>query len=214
MNLNRCCAALLLTLCAQVSAQTTPPTSDSPSPTPPTPAVSAPSSAPVTPVTPAAPLTPPTPPVAPLVSRLYAGASAAPSLGGGGTAYGIVVGSSQVFGPFGAQVAVDFVTASGAVSVDAALLYRLKLSGKFQPYAGGGLGLTSSAVAATGTPQTGTSTTATATDYAAHLVVGGDYLLTDSIALNAEANYRAPFSSKGSANGAGVRGRLGVKFLF
>ncbi|AWN23359.1 hypothetical protein DKM44_09060 [Deinococcus irradiatisoli] len=212
MMLTRCCAALLLTVSAQVSAQTTDST-----PTPVPPPVAIPSTAPVTPAAPAVPVpaTPPTPPVAPLTSRLYAGASVAPSLSGNGTAYGIVVGSSQVFGSFGAQVAIDYVTSSGAISVDASLLYRLKLAGKLQPYAGGGLGLTSSAVttpAPTGTTQTAATTTAT--DYAANLIVGSDYLLTDSIALSGEAMYRAAFSSKGSANGAGLRGRLGIKFLF
>lgn len=172
----------------------------------------------------AAPLLPPTPPSAPLSSRLYAGASIAPSLSGGdsnsGTAYGIVVGSLQVFGPFGAQASVDYVTKSGAISVDALLLYRPSLDSKFQPYVGAGLGLTSSAVPG-GTPAppptTGGTTIpapTTATDYAAQVVLGSDYLLTDSIAAYAEAAYRSPFSSKGTANGAGLRGRLGIKFLF
>ena len=116
-------------------------------------------------------------------------------------------------------MAVDFVTASGAISVDALLLYRPVLKGKLQPYLGAGLGLTSSAVAGSGsvTNPDGTTTAAavkTATDYAAQLALGSDYLLTDSIAAYAEASYRSPFSAKGSANGAGLRGRLGIKFLF
>lgn len=167
-----------------------------------------------------APALPPTPPPAPLSSRLYAGASVAPSLGSGGTAYGIVVGSSQVFGPFGAQASVDYVTKSGAISVNALLLYRPKLESKFQPYLGAGLGLTSSAISGSAPappPTTGGTTIpapTTATDYAAQVVLGSDYLLTDSVAAYAEVSYRSPFSSKGAANGAGARGRLGIKFLF
>ena len=151
----------------------------------------------------------PTPPAAPLISRLYAGASVIP--GSGGTAYGIVVGSTQVFGALGAQVGVDYVTSTGALSVDALLLFRPTFTGRLKPYAGGGLGLTSSsdanAVSATGIVQT-------ATDYAGQVAVGSDYLLTDSIAANGELSYRFPFSSKGTDNGGGLRARLGLKFLF
>lgn len=219
MTLSRSCTALLLALCVQASAQST---SDPVVPvTPPVTPTTTPAPPAVT-TNPAAPVVPPTPAPAPLTSRFYAGASFAPSFSGGGSAYGIVVGSSQVFGSFGAQAGVDYVTSSGALSVDAALLYRLNLMGRFQPYAGVGLGLTSSPAADQGTPPPGTApngtvptgSVKTATDYAAVLVVGSDYLLTDSIALSAEANYRAALSSKGVANGAGLRGRLGLKFLF
>ncbi|AZI41997.1 hypothetical protein EHF33_03875 [Deinococcus psychrotolerans] len=207
--MTRILAAALLTLLTQAAAQTTPTqnTSSTPLPAP-------------TPTNQATPALPPVPPPAPLSSRLYAGASIAPSLSGGGTAYGIVVGSSQVFGPFGAQASVDYATQSGALSVDTLLLYRPKLESKFQPYLGAGLGLTSSAISGAAPvppPTTGGTTVpapTNATDYAAQLVLGSDYLLTDSIAAYAEVSYRSPFSSKGSANGAGARGRLGVKFLF
>ncbi len=210
MTLSRALAALLLTAAAQTLPHAAAQTTQTAVPNVPTtlPPVG----------TPATPVQPPTPPAAPLSSRLYAGASYAPSLSSGGTAYGIVVGSSQVFGPFGAQVAVDFVTASGAISVDTLLLYRPVLRGKLQPYLGAGLGLTSSAAAGSGTVTNpdGTASAAvkTATDYAAQIALGSDYLLTDSIAAYAEASYRSPFSAKGSANGAGLRGRLGIKFLF
>ena len=156
-----------------------------------------------------APAAAPTPPAAPLISRLYAGASVMP--GSGGTAYGIVVGSSQVFGPFGAQVGIDYVTASGALSVDALLLFRPTFTNRFKPYAGGGLGLTSSSAA---NSDITSGVVQNATDYAGQVALGSDYLLTDSIAANAELSYRFPFSSKGTANGGGLRGRLGLKFLF
>ncbi|WP_161882510.1 hypothetical protein [Deinococcus alpinitundrae] len=214
-------AALLLALLSQAAAQTTDQTTEQPPVTQPPVIQSAPTTNPATniaaPTAPPAPITPPTPPVAPLSSRLYAGVSIAPSLSGGGTAYGIVVGSSQVFGSFGAQAAVDYVTSSGALSVDALLLYRPQLGGKLRPYLGAGLGLTSSA-SVSSTPTTPVNgvqpPVKTATDYAVLLALGSEYLLTDSIAASAEIDYRSPFSSKGTANGAGLRGRLGLKFLF
>ena len=201
-------AALLLTLTGQAAAQTP---NQLPA-TPPTPTTNI-----AAPMAPPAPVTPPTPPVAPLSSRLYAGVSFAPSLSGAGTAYGIVVGSSQVFGPFGAQAAVDYVTSSGALSVDTLLLYRPDLRGKLRPYLGAGLGLTSSAAvpSTSATPVNGVQPAVkTATDYAALVALGSDYLLTESIAASAEIDYRSSFTSKGTANGAGLRGRLGLKFLF
>ncbi|GAA3995010.1 hypothetical protein GCM10022631_01380 [Deinococcus rubellus] len=206
-------AALLLTLLGQAAAQTTDQTTSQPPVTQPLPATNI-----AAPIAPPAPTLPPTPPVAPLSSRLYAGVSFAPSLSGAGTAYGIVVGSSQVFGSFGAQAAVDYVTSSGALSVDALLLYRPQFGGKLRPYLGAGLGLTSSTAAASTIPTTPVNgiqpAVQTATDYAALVALGSDYLLTDSIVASAEIDYRSPFSSMGTANGAGLRGRLGLKFLF
>jgi len=206
-------AALLLALLGQAAAQTTTPPVTSPTTVPTAPATNI-----AAPVAPPAPPVPPTPPVAPLSSRLYAGVSVAPSLSSGGTAYGIVVGSSQVFGSFGAQAAVDYVTSSGALSVDGLLLYRPQFGGKLRPYLGVGLGLTSSAAVASSTPTTPVNgvqpAVKTATDYAALAALGSEYLLTDSIAASAEIDYRSPFSSKGTANGAGLRARLGLKFLF
>ncbi len=210
-------AALLLALLGQAAAQTTTPPVAPPVISPTT-VPTAPATNIATPVAPPAPPVPPTPPVAPLSSRLYAGVSVAPSLSSGGTAYGIVVGSSQVFGSFGAQAAVDYVTSSGALSVDGLLLYRPQFGGKLRPYLGVGLGLTSSAAVASSTPTTPVNgvqpAVKTATDYAALAALGSEYLLTDSIAASAEIDYRSPFSSKGTANGAGLRGRLGLKFLF
>lgn len=205
-------AALLLTLLGQAAAQAAAPQTTNPVAVPPL-------AAPTTNIAaPLAPPAPPTPPIAPLSSRLYAGVSIAPSFSGTGTAYGIVVGSSQVFGLFGAQAAVDYVTSSGALSVDTLLLYRPDLGGKLRPYLGAGLGLTSSAAAASSTPTPPVNgiqpPVKTATDYAALIALGSDYLLTDSIAASAEIDYRNSFSSRGTANGAGLRGRLGLKFLF
>ncbi|WP_293911839.1 hypothetical protein [Deinococcus sp.] len=167
------------------------------------------------------PTTPPVAPVAPNTSRLYAGFSVAPSLSGGGTAYGIVVGSTQVFRSFGAQIGVDYDTRAAALSVDALVLYRPLLSGRFSkllPYAGAGVGLTSSPSSALADPSKPATDPVnlgkTATDYAGQFAAGGDYLLTDSITAGAEVSYRAPFSNKGVAAGEGLRARVGLKFLF
>jgi opacity protein-like surface antigen len=178
---------------------------------------------PVTPTNtaPALPVTPPVPPVAPNTSRLYAGFSVAPSLSGGGTAYGLVIGSTQVIGPFGAQLDAEYDTKAAALSVDVLALYRPVLGGslaKLLPYAGAGLGLTSSPSATLTDPSKPATDPVnvgkTATDYAAQVVAGTDYLLTDSIAAGAELSYRTPFSNKGNAAGGGTRARVSLKFLF
>lgn len=166
---------------------------------------------------PAAPVIP-TPPVAPTTSRLYAGAGAA---FGSNSAYGIVIGSTQVFSRFGAQVGVEYSAKTGAMLVDALLTFRPQLGlgiagGKLRPYAGVGVGLSSS------TPVTGTTTTvngvtttnSSVTDYTAQALLGSDYLFSNDIALYGEAGYRHAFSSKGEANGDGGLARLGIKFFF
>ena len=224
-----CSALMIFALLGQAAAQETPDTTDPQQTTPalPTPedqnsppadaapadtAAPANTAAPTDSAIPTTPAAPPTPPAAPLTSRLYAGANVT---FGSSTSYGIAVGSTQVFGAFGAQLDVDYVTVSGALSVDALLLYRPQLKGKFLPYAGVGLGLTSSPDANPVTDSNGNLTpNQTATDYAGQVVAGADYLLTESIALGAEVGYRSAFSSKGTDNGTGARARLGLKFFF
>lgn len=144
------------------------------------------------------------PPTAPLTSRLYAGAHTAFGETG---AYGMVIGSTQVFGHFGAQATVEYSAKTGAMLVNALLTWRPQLrAGRLQPYGGLGLGLSSSE------PQYGSS--GSVTDYTAQALLGSDYLLTSDIALYGEASYRHAFSDKGKANGSGALGRLGVKFFF
>ena len=207
---------LILSLCSSLAAAQTNQTPSVQTPTNTAPINTAPTNT-ATPL----PTTPPAPPVAPNTSRLYAGFSVAPSLSGNGTAYGIVVGSTQVFGSFGAQIGVDYDTTAAALSVDTLLLYRPLLGGKFSkllPYAGAGVGLTSSPSATLADPSKPATDPVnvgkTATDYTGQLAAGADYLLTDSITAGAEVSYRTPFSNKGVSAGGGVQARVGLKFLF
>lgn len=157
----------------------------------------------------------PKPPVAPVDSQLYAGAGAT---FGAHSAYGIVIGSTQVFGNFGAQVGVEYSAKTGAMLVDTLLTLRPRAlsKGKLRPYLGVGLGLSSSApIDSKPTVVNGvTTTTPSVTDYTAQALVGSDFMFTKDIAAYAEGGYRHAFSSKGVANGAGGLARVGVKFFF
>ncbi len=222
-------------LCASAQAQTAPATTPTTTPnaapitTPPVtvpsvtaPPVTVPPAAAPDPTLPSYTSTPapyvapviPKPAVAPVDSRLYAGAGAT----FGKSAYGIVIGSTQVFGRFGAQAGVEYSTQTGAMLVDTLLTFHPRglTKSKLRPYVGVGLGLSSSA------PVTGpivtingtTTNTPSVTDYTAQALVGSDFMLTSDIAAYAEGGYRHAFSSKGVANGAGALARLGIKFFF
>ncbi|WP_425147601.1 S-layer homology domain-containing protein [Deinococcus sp.] len=153
---------------------------------------------------------------------LYVGANAVYSLGGvdktGGSStklsYGAVIGSTQVFGPVGAQIAVDYEPTLGTINADADVTYRLGLGGGLTPYVGAGLGLTSS-------PTRTANSTANVTDYSVNGLVGVDYRFTDSLGAFAEAQGRYYLSSNGygtglqtSAAGFGSTVKAGLKFFF
>ncbi|MFC4455566.1 S-layer homology domain-containing protein [Deinococcus sonorensis] len=147
---------------------------------------------------------------------------------GARAAYGVVVGSTQVVGPFGARIAADYVAGSnatngGTINADADITYSLNAGGKFSPYVGVGFGLTSSK------DRTAGSTT-NVVDYSANGLVGVDYRFTNNIGVYAEAQGRFYLTNKGSGTnlqpsdpnatgffnkgGFGSTAKAGLKFFF
>lgn len=129
--------------------------------------------------------------------------------------FGGMVGSTQLIGPFGARVAADYKPGNNAISADVNAMYHLNTGTNFQPYAGVGLGLTSSA--------SRSSANTNATDTYVNALVGVDFQVTNSIAAFVEGNGRYYLSNKGTGalntTGATDKGfapavKAGLKFYF
>lgn len=154
--------------------------------------------------------------------RLYVGANYDYSLGSNQTrgSYGAVVGSTQVIGPVGAQVSVDYEPTNGTINADATATVHLNQGGTFSPYAGVGFGLTSSKTRST-TDANVAATTGTSTDYSVGGLVGVDYRFTDSLGVYAEAQGRYYITNNGIGTGLqgtkagfGSTAKAGLKFFF
>lgn len=137
------------------------------------------------------------------------------------TSFGGMVGSTQIIGPFGARVSVDYKPAANALSADVAATYNFNTGSNIQPYAGVGLGLTSStARATTANPNPTTNTT----DTFVKGVVGADFQITNSLAAFAEVDGKYYLSNKGTgalqnSTDPAARGfvpaiKAGLKFYF
>ncbi|EYB68723.1 S-layer protein [Deinococcus phoenicis] len=166
---------------------------------------------------------------APVATRgnLYAGVSASASSGAcylpnasSGravnfcTSFGGMIGSTQIVGPIGARVAAEYKPGRNAISADVNAMYHLNTGTNIQPYAGVGLGLTSS------TSRTATSNT---TDTYVNALVGVDFQITNSISAFVEGNGRYYLSNKGTGalntTGTADKGfapsvKAGLKFFF
>ncbi len=154
--------------------------------------------------------------------RLYVGANYDYSIGGNQTrgSYGAVVGSTQVLGPVGAQISVDYEPTNGTINADAAATVHLNQGGTFSPYAGVGFGLTSSKTRSTANPNVAAAT-GTSTDYSVGGLVGVDYRFTDSLGVYAEAQGRYYITNngigtglQGTKSGFGSTAKAGLKFFF
>ncbi|WP_216327303.1 S-layer homology domain-containing protein [Deinococcus aestuarii] len=126
--------------------------------------------------------------------------------------FGGVIGSTQIIGPIGARVAADYRPGPNAISADVNATIGTTF-GRFQPYAGAGLGLTSSR------SRTATGNT---TDTYLSALIGVDFQITDSIAAFAEADARYYLTNKGvgaaqdatATRGFGNAVKAGLKFYF
>lgn len=154
--------------------------------------------------------------------RLYVGANYDYSIGGNQTrgSYGAVVGSTQVLGPVGAQISVDYEPNNGTINADAVATVHLNQGGTFSPYAGVGFGLTSSKTRSTANPDVAAAT-GTSTDYSVGGLVGVDYRFTDSLGVYAEAQGRYYITNngigtglQGTKSGFGSTAKAGLKFFF
>ncbi|BDP42530.1 SLH family protein [Deinococcus aetherius] len=132
--------------------------------------------------------------------------------------FGGMIGSTQIIGPVGARVAADYRPGANAISADVNATVATTF-GRFQPYAGAGLGLTSSrtrATAATPNP------TGNSTDTYVSALIGVDFQVTDTISAFAEADARYYLTNKGvgaAQDAAATRGfgnavKAGLKFYF
>ncbi|WP_424949389.1 S-layer homology domain-containing protein [Deinococcus sp.] len=163
-----------------------------------------------------------TPTTASNAGRLYVGANYNYSIGGNQTrgSYGAVVGSTQVIGPVGAQVSVDYEPTGGTINADLTATVHLNQGGALSPYAGVGLGLTSSKTRSTANSDVA-ATTGTSTDYSVGGLVGVDYRFTDSLGVYAEAQGRYYITNngigtglQGNKSGFGSTAKAGLKFFF
>ncbi|WP_102126893.1 S-layer homology domain-containing protein [Deinococcus planocerae] len=128
--------------------------------------------------------------------------------------FGGVIGSTQIIGPIGARVAADYRPGPNAISADVNATIGTTF-GRFQPYAGAGLGLTSSRTR-------DTAATGNVTDTYLSALIGVDFQITDSISAFAEADARYYLTNKGlgaaqdgtAARGFGNAVKAGLKFYF
>ncbi|WP_104990172.1 S-layer homology domain-containing protein [Deinococcus sp. NW-56] len=133
--------------------------------------------------------------------------------------FGGMVGTTSLVGPFGARVSADYKPGRNALSADVNATIGLNTGTNIQPYAGVGLGLTSSTGRTTATANTNV------TDTYVNALVGVDFQVTNSIAAFVEGNGRYYLSSKGAGSvqntntATDQRGfvpavRAGLKFYF
>lgn len=121
--------------------------------------------------------------------------------------FGVVAGTSNLFGGLGGRAGVSFRPSTSALSADLKVTYGLG-TGSFAPYIGLGGGLDY----ATSRNDAG----ARAFDFYADGILGVDFKFTDSVGLFAEANPRYYFSANttNAVQGFNIGARTGLKFFF
>lgn len=146
---------------------------------------------------------------------------------------GAMVGSNNVFGPFGARVSAEYMPAGNSFNADVAATYNMGVGSGLGMYAGLGLGVTNSRnfnyTVAKGSTVATLNNQGSATDTYALGILGAEYRVTNNIAAFVEGNGRYYLSNKGyntglpintttagqaSAKGLNFGVKGGVKFYF